>query len=84
MKVKIRLVMQLEIKYGSFMFGVPMAFYPAYQYNAGVKGKDEFPYDFSYRFAIESTSKLSSLILPEKATLVDQSDDGLKVVIESN
>ena len=67
MKLKVRLVMALEIAYGSYMFSVPMAFYPDYaKHNVAA---DAFPYDFSYRFTVESTNKLTSIVLPDKATL---------------
>ncbi len=80
MNLKIKLIMQLEVKFGSYYFSVPMAFYPDYSKH-GVKA-DAFPYDFKYRLVVESTSKLQSLILPDKATLASQSDDGLQAIVE--
>ena len=56
MKLKLKLIMQLEVKLGSYHFSIPMAFMPDYSQH-GVK-KDAFPYDFKYELVIESTSKL--------------------------
>lgn len=56
MKLKLKLIMQLEVKLGSYHFSIPMAFMPDYSQH-GVK-KDAFPYDLKYELVIESTSKL--------------------------
>ena len=82
MKLKVRLVMQLEIKFGSYQFSVPMAFYP--DYSKHHVAADAFPYDFSYKFTVESTTKLTSIVLPEKASLASKSEDGLQAIVESN
>ena len=42
-------------------------------YNEHDVSADDFPYDFKYCLAIESTSKLHSIVLPEKATLASMS-----------
>ena len=80
MKLRLRLVMQLEINYGSYQFFIPMAFFPDYSKN-GVAA-DAFQYDFKYNLVVESTNKLQSIVLPEKARLVSKSDDGLQAVVE--
>ena len=45
---------------------------------------DAFPYEFKYSLAIESSSKLQSIVLPEKATLASKSEDGLQAVVEGS
>ena len=82
MNLKLRLIMQLDIKYGFYQFVVPMTLMPDYKWH-GVKA-DDFPYDLKYSLAIDSTSKLHSIILPEKAKLTSKSEDGLKAVIEGS
>lgn len=59
-----------------------MAFFPDYSKH-GVAA-DAFPYDFKYSLTVESTNKLQSIVLPEKATLASQSDDGLQAVVEGS
>ena len=82
MNLKLRLIMQLEIKYGFYQFVVPMTLMPDYKWH-GVKA-DDFPYDLKYSLAIDSTSKLHSIILPEKAKLTSKSEDGLKALVEGS
>ena len=53
-------------------------------YNDYGVNADDFPYDFKYSLAIDSTSKLQSIILPEKATLATKSEDGHKAVVEGS
>ena len=68
MTLKLKLIMQLAVKLGSYYFSIPMAFFPDYSQHS--VQKDTFPYDFKYELVIESTSKLQSVALPDKATLV--------------
>ena len=60
--LNLQIVQQLKVQLGSYMFELPMAFFPDYS-RYGVK-KDDFIYDFSYEVRIQSSSRIKQLSIP--------------------
>lgn len=62
LRLRVRLLTQLEIVNGSFNFSIPMTYFPDYSRH-GI-GADDYPYEFSYNVSLQSTTKIQTLSIP--------------------
>jgi len=81
MRLKVTLIMELNVVNSSYEFEVPLGFIPDYTRH-GLPA-EVFPYEFKYKVTIESASKLQSLIIPENATVLETTEkDEKRAVVE--
>jgi len=66
--ISIQLVQKIKVTAGAYQFKLPLAFYPNYAKH-GVKDKNAFKYDFSYKLTIKSHKKLSFLSIPPNSSV---------------
>ena len=75
LKLKVKLIMQLEIVLGSYYFELPLGLYPDYsRHLAAEAGLAPYEYEFKYKMAIASQTKITNLSMPEDA-VINTSDD---------
>ena len=67
--MKLQLIMQLPVVAGSYMFSLPLAFFPNYS-RLGAK-KNELVYDFRYEVKLQTREKVTWLSIPDSAFIVN-------------
>ena len=58
LRLKIKIISQLEIKQSSYYYELPMGLYPDYSRHQAKEAGDPFAYEFSYKVQIASQSKI--------------------------
>lgn len=83
LRLRLKLIYQLEILQGSYHFELPMGLYPDYSRHVPKEAGQALTYEFSYQVSIACQSKISNLSVPEGAEVTNTSEDGSLVQVRS-
>ena len=83
LRLRLKLIMQVEILQGSYHFELPTGLYPDYSRHVAKEAGQPLTYEFSYQVSIACQSKISNLSVPQGADVTNTSEDGTLVQIRS-
>ena len=79
--LRTHIVNQLEVTNGFYSFILPSSFFPEYKSQGGVDEK--YPYEFDYEVRIISQGRISTVSLPNNASIVAQNDEKTELIVHS-